>query len=256
MTQLLVSFNKIFTPIEEGQAVDTIYFDFKKAFDSIPHAELLYKLWTIGITGPLWFWFKSYLTNRQHYVNIDEHSSQSLPVLSGVRTTQGSIVGPLIFLVYINDLPNNIDYASIYLFADDTKFIKSILANLASTSDPLLQSDIDLLVAWCKVWKLSLNAVKCAAIRFSLSPKTPLPSVYKVDETMIPFLPCHRDLGIVASNNLSWSNHYDLICSKAYRTLRLIRRSISSSSSVATRKQFYLSLVKSKLSYCSQLWRP
>ena len=175
-------------------------------------------------------------------------------MLSGVP--QGSIVGPLLFLVYINDLPNNIDYASIYLFADDTKFIKSILANLASTSDPLLQSDIDLLVAWCKVWKLSSNAVKCAAIRFSLSPKTPLPSVYKVDETMIPFLPCHRDLGIVASNDLSWSNHYDLICSKAYRTLHLIRRSISNSSSVATRRQLYLSLVKSKLSYCSQLWRP
>ena len=63
LTQLLASFNEIFTSIDEGQAVDTIYFDFKKAFDSIPHAELLYKLWTIGITGPLWFWFKSYLTN-------------------------------------------------------------------------------------------------------------------------------------------------------------------------------------------------
>ena len=90
----------------------------------------------------------------------------------------------------------------------------------------------------------------------SLSPKTPLPSVHKVDETMIQFLPFHRDLGIVASSDLSWSNHYDLICSKAYHTLHLIRRSISSSSSVATRKQLYLSLVKSKLSYCSQLWKP
>ena len=152
LTQLLVSFNEIFTSIEEGQAVDTIYFDFKKAFDSIPHAELLYKLWTIGITEPLWFWFKSYLTNRKHCVNINEHSSQSLPVLSGVP--QGSIVGPLLFLVYINDLPNSIDFASVYLFADDTKFIKSILAN---TSDPLLQTDIDLLVAWCKLWKLSFS---------------------------------------------------------------------------------------------------
>ena len=226
----------------------------KKAFDSIPHAELLHKLWTIGITRPLWFWFKSYLTNPKHYVNINEHTSQSLPVLSGVP--QGSIVGPLLFLVYINDLPNSIDSASVYLFADDTKFIKSILANLANTSDPLLQSDIDLLVAWCKLWKLSLNADKCAAIRFSLSPKTPLPSVYRVDETIIKFLPCHRDLGIVASSELSWSNLYDLICSKAYRTFHLIRRSLSSSSSVATRKQLYLSLVKSKLSYCCQLWRP
>ena len=163
--------------------IDTIYFDFKKAFDSIPHAELSYRLWTIGITRPLWFWFKSYLTNRKHYVNINEHSSQSLLVSSGVP--QGSIVGPLLFLVYINDLPNSIDFASVYLFADDTKFIKSILANLANTSDPLLQSDIDLLVAWSKLWKLSLNTDMCAAIRFSLSPKTPLPSVYRVDETII-----------------------------------------------------------------------
>ena len=150
------------TSIEEGQAVDTIYFDVKKAFDSIPHAELLYKLWTIGITRPLWFWFKLYLTNRKHHININEHSFQCLPVLSGVP--QGSIVGSLLFLVYINDLPNSIDFASVYLFADDTKFIKSILANSANTSDPLLQSDIDLLVAWCKLWKLSLNTDKCALI--------------------------------------------------------------------------------------------
>ena len=107
-----------------------------------------------------------------------------------------------------------------------------------------------MLVAWCK---LCLNADKSAAIRFSLSPKTPLPSVYRVDETIIKFLPCHRDLGIVASSDLSWSNHYDLICSKAYCTFHLIRRSLSSSSLVATRKQLYLSLVKS---YCCQLWRP
>ena len=132
--------------------------------------ELLYKLWIIGITGLLWFWFKSYLTNQTHYVNINEHSSQSLPLLSSIP--QGSIVRPLLFLVYINNLPNSIDFASDYLFADDTK---SILANLTNTSDPLLQSDIDLLVAWYKLWKLSLNADKCAAIWFSLSPKTPLP---------------------------------------------------------------------------------
>ena len=83
------------------------------------------------------------------------------------------------------------------------------------------------------------------------------PSTFSlVDETIIKFLPCHRDLGIIASSDLSWSNHYDVICSKAYRTFHLIRHSLSSSSSVATRKQLYLSLVKSKLSYCCQLWRP
>ena len=88
------------------------------------HQELWYKLWSFGITGPLWLWFKDYLSNRSHRVSINGTSSSCLPVLSGVP--QGSVLSPLLFLLYVNDLPNSINFSSMFLFADDTKFVKSI----------------------------------------------------------------------------------------------------------------------------------
>ena len=117
---------------------DVIYLDFQKAFDSVPHEELLYKLWILGITGPLWFWIKSYLSNRAHYTSVLGGSSMCLPVKSGVH--QGSILGPLFFLVYINDLPTAIPLSLPFLFADDTKILKQLLSNSSPTK---LQSDLD-----------------------------------------------------------------------------------------------------------------
>ena len=126
LSQLLLYFSDIFNSVENKRCADVIYMDFSKAFDSVPHQELLLKLWRLGITGPLWKWFKSYLLGRHHFVSIDQQfSSSSLPVLSGVP--QGSILGPLLFIVYVNDITIPICHSSVYLFADDTKLIKSIL---------------------------------------------------------------------------------------------------------------------------------
>lgn len=97
-TQLLSSHAEIFNSIE-GSSADVIYLDFKKAFDSVPHHELLYKMWKLGITGPLWLFFKNYLCNRYHYTVIDNTSSNRLPVISGVP--QGSILGPIFPAVFI-----------------------------------------------------------------------------------------------------------------------------------------------------------
>ena len=109
----------IFKAYDMSSQTDIIFSDFKKAFDSVPHDELLLKLRKIGISGILWFWFRAYLKSRKQSVWINGQFSDFLPVLSGIP--QGSILGPLLFLVYINNLPTSASNSSVLIFADDTK---------------------------------------------------------------------------------------------------------------------------------------
>ena len=119
MQQLLLMLNTIHSTNDQ---TDVVYLDFKKAFDSVPHKELLFKLRSLGISGKLWSWFESYLLNRYQCVKINNSLSHLLPVLSGIP--QGSILGPLLFLIYVNDIPDIIKFCLLFLFADDTKCIK------------------------------------------------------------------------------------------------------------------------------------
>ena len=251
LSQLLTSYSRIINLADQGLSSDVIFLDFSKAFDTVPHPELLYKLWCFGITGPLWQLFKDYLSNRVHFVEIDDASSSVLPVLSGVP--QGSILGPILFLIYINDLPHSITNSSVYLFADDTKFIN------ASSNFSLLQSDIDSLQQWCLEWKINLNLSKCICLQFSFSNSASTNYVMHTDSTTLELSSssCHRDLGIIVCNNLSWCAQYKSMCSSAYRTLNFIKRLFQASpASIYLKKSLYISLVRSKLTYCSQLWRP
>lgn len=249
LTQLLLSFAEIINCIENKAACNVIYLDFSKAFDSVPHNELLFKLWRIGITGPLWYWFKDYLSNRRHYVCVDGYCSDTLPVHSGVP--QGSILGPLLFLIYINDFPEYIVNSTPFIFADDTKLIMRV----SNFNDQiLLQNDLDSMLSWCVKWKINVNLVKTVVMLFSLAKSFDSPFFMLMDH-QIGVVNTFRDLGVTVSGNLSWSNHINQLCSKAYASLHLIRRTISSSS-VTLKKQLYFLLVRSKLTYCSQLWRP
>ena len=127
---------------------------------------------------------------------------------------------------------------------------------LTFNDSTLLQQDINSIMLWCSRSKLNINADKCAVLHFSLSVADSPTYTYKVNNHVLQFLDHYRDLGILVSTSLNWTLHYNHICSKAYQSLQLIRRIIPLNSSTSLKKLLYLSLVRSHLIYCSQLWRP
>jgi len=250
LQQLLLFTKSILDSHESKNQRDVVYLDFRKAFDSVPHQELLLKLYQTGITGNLWKLFEDYLTSRVQCVAVENSTSDVVPVTSGVP--QGSILGPLFFIIYINDLPIPDPSLRLFTFADDTKLTREI----KDLSDcQLLQNGINSLYDWSSKWKLPLNLQKCNIIQFSSSVNY-IPFTYKIKDIGLSSTCNIKDLGINFSNNLSWDKHYNMISSKAYKQLGLLKRTFGYDSYVTTKKILYLTLVRSKLTYCSQVWRP
>ena len=214
---------------------------------SPPTFEIVPTPLTFRITGCLWEWFKSYLTNRQQCVCINDSASKTLPVLSGVP--QGSVLGPILFLIYVNDLPATVTNTKLLLFADDAKIYKSI-AN--PTDVLLLQEDLNLLNSWSINNHLNFNVNKCIFLSFNAKSL----SNYHIGTKQLSQSDSHRDLGVLQSSNLSWSQHYNHILANAYKSFNLLQRTLSKHHSIQTKKKLYISLVRSRLIYSSQLWNP
>ena len=206
---LLLFFHKLVTSTHEA---DVIYIDFCKAFDCVPHKELLMKLWNMGITGNVWKWFKSYLFNRTQCVPIDNCLSKCLPMLSGVP--QESILGPLFFLVYINDLPSAISLSDMFIFADDTKCFEAIKSEADIHN---FQKDLSSLSCWSSTNHLSFSIPKFVFVRYHGQ----FNSEHSIDRNIIPCSLSCKDLGIHFSDSFFWRQHYQSITSKAYKTLGL-----------------------------------
>ena len=145
----------------------------KKHFDSVAHNELLVKFWSFGITGNLWRWFQAYLTSRKQCVRVNNITSELLPVISGVP--QGSILGPVLFLIFVNDITDSLVSSTVALFADDTKCFKAIRSSLDSYS---LQEDIHRLCLWSNQWRLKFNEQKCVLLRFCSKSHVPFNHTY------------------------------------------------------------------------------
>ena len=160
-------------------------------------------------------------------------------------------MGPLLFVIFINNLPQSIIFATPFIFADDTKCFQSIKS---SNDVAKLQNDINAISSWSHTSNLLFNKSKFVHLCFWQKPTTKI-STYTVNDKSINMLMQHKDLGINFTNDLLWSKHYEIITAKAYQTLGLICRTFKQIS-IDARKQLYISLVWSQLLYCSPLWRP
>ena len=163
VTQLLAVYHDMLDTLASGQEVDVIHPDFSKAFDKVSHNLLLNKLNGHGIGGPLLQWFDSYLSHRCQRVMLEGEFSDWLPVTSGVP--QGSILGPLLFIIYANDMPDcSSGESKLALFADDSKLFRSMSSRSSSAT---LQSDLNSLFQWSENWKMSFNISKCQVLHMS-----------------------------------------------------------------------------------------
>ena len=144
-------------------------------------------------------------------------------------------------------------------FSMGTSSLQVFKSIIESNSPQLLSSDLSSLNDWCDIWKLKLNERKCAHLCFSFSHKSTAmtePAQYTVGDSVIVSAHEQKDLGVIVTDDLSWSCHYNKICKKAYLSLHLIKRALPASASVLLKKQLFISLVRSHFSYCSQLWKP
>jgi len=162
---------------------------------------------------------------------------------------QGSTLGPLLFIVFMNDLPNALLNSSTLLFVDDTKCFRHIMT---STDQQLLQSDLNNLSNWSIISNLLFISSKSCHLSFNQKFFTS----YTINNHSVISKQCHKDLGVTLSVNLEWTTHHDIILSKVYKTLGLIRRIFSPLIQSQTKTKLYVSLVWSQFSYCSPIWRP
>jgi hypothetical protein len=250
-TQLITFFNTINNILDEKNDIDLVYFDLSKAFDSVPHPPAIEKLKMFGVNGNLLNWFTNYLNNRNQRVVIDGKTSGWLPVASGVP--QGSILGPLIFLLYINDLPLNLDDDTICgIFADDTKIARQIST---PQDKEKLQTDIDRLKIWGDSWGLKFNPLKCKHMRISTNQNNDN-TEYTLDNQILETVEGITDLGVTVSSDLKWNKHITSTCKKAEGRLWLVIRTIGFYSPVPAKKAAYIAMIRSILEYCSPVWNP
>ena len=226
--------------------VDIMYLDFRKAFDTVPHVRLINKLKAYGIEGNLLLWIASFLSNRQQRVRVNKQYSDFSAVASGIP--QGSILGPLLFIIFINDLPDNLN-SNCKIFADDTKIYGP------SQNYNILQDDLIRLLEWSDKWQLHFNKSKCSVLHMG---KNNPDSTYFTDPDMkcsLKTTDLEKDVGVTFSNNLKFDHHINNAISKANQMVGLIRRSFK----FLDRSMFlqlFKAIVRPHLEYANVVWHP
>lgn len=232
--------------LDAGGSLDCIYLDFMKAFDKVPHRRLIYKLQHYGISNSIIQWIESFLSDRKQRVRVMNSFSEYTPVTSGIP--QGSVLGPILFVVYINDLPDKLN-SECYMFADDTKVYREI--NSPSDNN-LLQEDMNSLEEWSDDWLLRFHPDKCKVL--SLGKKS-TPADYSLCNTKLQATTKEKDIGVVIDNKLTFEDHINEKINKANSIMGLIRRSFTYMDNNIF-LHLYKSLVRPHLEYANSVWSP
>ena len=237
--------------LDKGYCIDVIYLDLRKAFDTVPHVRLCKKLEALGITGTCLNWIKDFLLNRKQAVNVNGSFSSSADVVSGVP--QGSVLGPLLFTCFINDITR--ETRNVFrLFADDSKLYRII----RSVDDcHSLQSDLDRLVLWSRRWQLQFNETKCIVLRIGTGHPDFTYTMENADGLRVNLVVKteEKDLGVTISNDLKPSKHIAQITSSATRALFTLKRTLTFNISTQG-ATLYKAIVRPILEYSNCAWHP
>ncbi|BHF69825.1 hypothetical protein SprV_0301287200 [Sparganum proliferum] len=248
LTNLLYCLEQWTRAIDEGNVVHVAYIDFKKAFDSVPHQLLLYKLGRIGVRGKLLKWIENFLIGRSQTVRLGGQQSAEVTVTSGVP--QGSVLGPILFLIYIDDCIHGLD-CDIAMFADDIK-LWTVIRN--EDDEAKLQANLDRLEQWSGYWLLPFNVSKCNILRIGRTSSAHRQTYY-LNHTPLPVVEVQKDLGVWITSSLKPSFHCLKAAKSAMSSLYLIKRAFAKFDEECIRKVFGM-FVRPQLEFAIQAWRP
>ena len=247
VTNLLEVMENLTDYLDDGTPVDMLYLDFRKAFDAVPHLRLLAKLKSYGIDNNIYNWIKDFLMNRSQRVRVENAYSERAEVLSGIP--QGSILGPILFTIFINDIAEVVE-SGCRIFADDTKVF-----NKCDMGDTI-QNDINRLQKWTDTWDLHFNVAKCKVLHIgSNNPNNTYVMVNNNGQSNIDTCDNEKDLGVIFDRNLSFDAHIQSVTSKANRILGIIKRTFTFMD-VDTFLRLYKTMVRPHLEYANAVWAP
>ena len=233
--------------IDEGGTIDCVYFDFKKAFDKVCHQRLIYKAEQYGINGDIVNWIKSFLSSRTQQVVINGESSEYKDVTSGIP--QGSVLGPLLFVIFINDLLDQVK-SDMYLFADDTKVFRRISTK---EDEEILQKDINEMLKLADKWQLEFHHDKC--VKMSINNKKCENRNYKMNDITLRNVKQEKDIGVIVDNQLKFEDYMYEKIKRTNNMMGLIRRSF-----IHLDEEMFLNLykvlVKPHMEYANVIWNP
>ena len=247
-TQLCTVVNDWAKEMDRGNQVDIFFLDLEKAFDTVPHELLKTKLHRYGVDKMTLNWIDSFLCQRKQQVRVEGEYSKWSKVESGVP--QGSVLGPLLFSIYMNDIISGID-SEIRLFADDCVVYRPIKN---AQDAKILQKDIEKLERWANKWGMRFQPYKCHIMHLTRN-RTIMQNKYILKDTVLKTVENTKYLGVTISKDLRWNAHINNISTKANSLLNLLKRNIKSSDQ-NSKENAYKSLIRPILEYASSVWDP